>query len=197
MTQSMRYPIFLTTAMLFLFSQLPAASEVPRHNLLRNGSFEGSNRYWYGLKERKKTIKIVKTDAADGNYALECRSGYIYSGSFKIPPGATVTISCALKAIGPDAKFRGLLCPNSRNAGVPPFRLFWGKSGWGTKVDWKGWRRVSWTVKIPDEKFKWRDHTWWDRKGWFYLPGGNNVMIDSISLTLNGKGKEGYVPYSP
>lgn len=162
-------------------------------NLLRNGSFEGSLKYWHrGLDSR---LELVKGDAASGEYSLRFTKGsYPWSAPFVLEPGSKVTLSASLRSETGNGTFHVFLVPTCRNAGKEPFKLFWGKSGFGTRVDWKEWRRVSWNVTIPDEKtLDYR--TWWDGRTWFVVPTGENILLDDIAVVL-GERQEAWRPYS-
>jgi len=163
-------------------------------NLLRNGSFEGSLKYWHrGLDSR---LELVKGDAASGEHCLRLPKGhYPWSAPFVLEPGEKVTLSASLRSEGGEGSFHVFLVPTCRSAGKEPFRLFWGKSGFGTRVTWKEWRRVSWDVAIPDAKtLDYR--TWWDGRTWFVVPTGENVLLDDIAV-IRGEKQETWRPYSP
>ena len=49
-------------------------------NLLRNGSFEGGLLYWHGVDADKQ--KLIRGDAAVGEYALRIDKGYVMSAPF-------------------------------------------------------------------------------------------------------------------
>lgn len=66
-------------------------------SLLRNGSFEGTTRYWHHVGE----IQLRSPGAVHGDYALEIRRGTIQSAAFALRPGSTVTLAFSARADKP------------------------------------------------------------------------------------------------
>ncbi len=108
-----------------------------------------------------------------------------------------MTLSASVRAVGDRAHVHFFLVPNGRGAWIEPFRAFWGTSGVGQEVTSREWQRVSWSIDIPGPDFHWTSLQWWDRKGWMLFPAGENIELDGISITLDGSGKDAYVPYAP
>jgi hypothetical protein len=148
-----------------------------------------------GVSTRRST-RIVD-GGAYGSHALHLDKDFCWSGSFRIPPGAKVTLSASVRAVADKAHVHFFLVPNARGAGVEPFRVFWGKSGVGQDITSREWKRLSWDIDIPGPDFAWASLQWWDRKGWMLFPTGENIEIDGISITLDGSGKDAYIPFSP
>ena len=81
---------------LFLLGLL-VGSPLAAQNLLRNGSFEGSLRYWHDTKD----TELVRDDAAHGAWALRVGKRFVQSAAFTLVPGKPVTISFAARADAP------------------------------------------------------------------------------------------------
>ena len=172
------------------FAEQPAAAPV---NLLRNGSFEGSTRYWYGWDDQKN--KLMHDNAPFGSTYLHINKEYLYSGSFCIAPASTVTVGATVRSAGEKSHIYIYLVPNSPRIGKEPFKVFWGKSGFGSDVTSKDWKRQSWTVTVPGAD--WWKEGWWDNQGWMIFLCGDNLDVDGVAVTLGTAAKEKYVPYSP
>ena len=164
-------------------------------NLLRNGSFEGSLKYWHrGLDS---TIELVKSRAVGGRSQCSMRFSdqrITWSAPFLLEPGSTVTVSGDLRSEQGDGLFHFYLAPTCRSAGKEPFRPFWGNSGKEAAVTWKDWKRVSWVIAIPDEKVL--DYrTWWDGRTWTLMLMAKSVHVDDLAVILGGDQKD-FRPFS-
>ncbi len=157
-------------------------------NLLRNGSFEGGLRYWYGAGE----ANCARMEEKRGAF-LRVNDGFIWSGCFQLAPGSRVTIAADVRAATAEGKVHFYLVPNSRACGVEPFKLFFGNSGVGREVREREWTRAHWTLDIPDENFAWENPHWWDRKGWMLFISGKALDIDAVTLTVDDLGIDQYV----
>lgn len=177
---------------LILGASLALAGEA---NLLRNGSFEGGGRYWYGLDGGHRQ---VADGGSAGRSRLHLEDGFVWSGCFILEPGVRATLSADLRAAAAGAKVHFYLVPSSRESGAEPFRLFWGASGVGRQVAETSWTRATWSIAIPGKDFAWRDGSqWWDRASWMLVIAGDHLDVDAVSLTSDGGGAAGYVGESP
>jgi len=76
----------------FCFAASPSARA---DNLVRNGSFEGSKKYWLGA-----TASLEKGDAACGDYGLQVPSDMLQSTPFALQSDKPVTVSYSLRSEG-------------------------------------------------------------------------------------------------
>ena len=113
----------LLIACLIISSTGAYGADLPAGNLLKNGSFEDSHKYWYWGIDQKNT-RIVD-GGVYGSHALRIDKDFCWSGSFRIPPGARVTLSASVRAEADKAHVHFFLVPHARGAGVEPFRVFW------------------------------------------------------------------------
>ena len=167
-------------------------------NVIRNGNFEGSMKYWMPTGKENE-VAVSQERPAQGESCLKLAKGYIRSASFRLPPGGTATVSCFARTLaeGPGRLHLDVV-PSHRNSGKVPYRTFWGKHGWKCPRELTGeWQRVSWQVPIPDRKFGWPGMELWDRKGWILLFSGGNVALDGVSVSTEGEGAGTYLPHAP
>jgi hypothetical protein len=166
-------------------------------NLLRNGSFEGSLKYWHrGLDSTIELVKAGRPVSGRSPCSIRFSDERItWSAPFILEPGSTVTVSCDLGSVQGDGLFRFYLAPTCRSAGKEPFRPFWGASGKEIAVTWKEWKRVSWVITIPDEKVL--DYrTWWDGRTWMLMLVGRSTQLDDLAV-IPGDGRNEFRPFSP
>mgnify|MGYP000415727286 CR=1 FL=1 len=174
-----------------------ARSAHAAENLLRNGSFEGSTRYWLEDGE------LVQDAPAHGEFCVKLREkGNLRSASICIPPDSTVTVSLwarAEKAGSVDVT----LCPSNREV-AQQTRTVWCKDprfGGNAKVGTE-WARHSWTFKIPKLEdsgaFLGATSGWWNRTSYILFVGGNPrpLWVDGVCVELAGS-SETYAPFSP
>jgi len=90
-------------------------------NLLRNGSFEGSLLYWHGIKPEHH--KLVRGDAAVGEYSLRINSKYVMSAPFVCKPGREFTLSFFVKG-DRDGEVRVQTAPSAREVGQRAKRIW-------------------------------------------------------------------------
>ena len=120
-------------------------------NLLRNGSFEGGLLYWHGVDPEKH--KLVRNDAAVGEYALRIDKGYVMSAPFVAKRGEAVTVSLFVKGDKPGTVDVSMP-PSAREVGQRNGRL-WTRGAGQTAKFTTEWQRVSftWKADVPQDGF--------------------------------------------
>lgn len=170
------------------------ALTVSGQNLLKNGSFEGSRKYWMERGE------IDDSTAAQGQYSLKIvKKGGLRSGSFRLEPGKTVTISMDVRSTA-GGEVRVSISPSNREVGQRSKWVWNRKKSWAAKVG-PEWKRVSWKIRIPqiNEKggFIGSDRRWWNGTSWIMMISGlAPYWIDGVSVAYD-KGSSAYVPHTP
>ena len=172
----------------------PAPEISTARNRLKNGSFEGSTKYWL------EGGTVVSENAAHGEHALRIE-GKVRSASFTLEPGETVTISLYARTHGA-GEVRVVPCPSNRGVAQ------------GTNSVWRPdprfertaeigpqWRRVAWTLEVPElgegGKFLGSKSGWWNNTSWImWISGTKPLYVDAVSV-VPGKNPVSYVPRSP
>jgi hypothetical protein len=165
--------------------------------ILRNGSFEGSTKYWCDAGD------LVQDSVAHGSYCVRLRKGNaLRSGSIRIPPGSVVTVGLWARA-EPAGSVQVTLCPSNREV-AQQTKTVWCKDprfGGSARVD-GAWARHTWTFRIPvpDENgaFLGSTSAWWNQDSWVLFIDGDcrPFWIDGVSVELAGK-SDAYAPFSP
>ncbi len=170
-----------------------AAAAAAQENRLRNGSFEGSTKYFM------TTGVLDEQNPAHGRYALKlAEKARFRSASFRLEPKKPITISMFARSEKP-GQISVSITPSNRQVGQA--------TGWAwSKRQWKAavgpqWKRVTWTIEIPrvDKQggFPGSGNWWWNKTSWIMMIGGPKPLwIDGISIAA-GKGAAGYVPWAP
>ncbi|MCY3018804.1 MAG: hypothetical protein NTW87_07225 [Planctomycetota bacterium] len=174
-----------------------ASRATAAENLLRNGSFEGSTKYW------AEDGDLVQDSPAHGAFCVRLREkGDLRSGSIRIQPDSTVTVSLWARA-EKEGSVQVTLCPSNREV-AQQTKTVWCKDprfGGSAKVGTE-WSRHTWTFKIPKLEgnggFLGATSGWWNKTSYVLFVGGNPrpLWIDGISVELSEK-TEAYAAYSP
>lgn len=160
-------------------------------NILRNGSFEGGLLYWHGIEPDKQ--RLVRGDAAVGEFALRVESGFVMSAPFVARRGEPVTVSFFVKGDKPGV-IDVSMPPSAREVGVKAGRLWTRGAGKTAKFDTQ-WRRVSmtWIADVPPDGF------WPNPHYMVQLGGGESApfLVDGVTVVLGSQGTPAYVPRRP
>lgn len=81
----------------------PTSQSAPSPNLIRNGSFEGSLKYWIGASKeywKGAAVPIEKGNAAFGEYCLKVPADILNSTPFALQPDKPVTVSFSARSAG-------------------------------------------------------------------------------------------------
>jgi hypothetical protein len=155
-------------------------------NLLRNGSFEGGLLYWHGIEPEKQ--KLVRGDAAVGQYALRIDKGFVISAPFVARRGEPVTVSFFVKGQEPGTVDVSMP-PSAREVGQKAHRLWTSGAGQRAKFGTE-WQRVSftWNADVPPDGF-------WPNPHYMVQIGGSSpLLVDGVTVTLGKQGTSAYVP---
>ncbi len=159
-------------------------------NLLRNGSFEGSLLYWHNVDPTKH--RLIRGDAAVGEYALRIDSGYVMSAPFVAKHGKSVTVSFYVKGDKPGT-IEVAMPPSAREVGQRSKRL-WTREAAQRAQFTTQWQRFSftWKADVPQDGF-------WPFPHYLVQFGGGSTpfLIDGVTVTLGTKGTDRYVPRRP
>jgi hypothetical protein len=172
----------------FCLALLLATSTTARaqNNLLKNGSFEGSTRYWFNTSR----AALEDTGAAFGSHALRVpKGGYVQSGPFLLETGKPVTVSFSVRA-DREGEMGMTLVPSHREV-AQKAGLAWNMSKFRARVG-PEWRRASFTFTptVPQEK------PWWPAPVYMLQIGGSKeqpFIIDGVSVAYDA-GDKTYVP---
>jgi hypothetical protein len=183
---------------------LPAAS-APRKattNLIRNGSFEGSGRYWYGATE----AMLDKERSAFGRYSIKLASdrtpedqrkrGFrprtnseIRAGSFLLERDREVTVSFSIYAEEPQEVLVWLFPSNRQTA--QGYKLVWDHDNAHRFEAGPEWKRVHFKIKhniFPDK--------WFQNHVFSLSIRAENTWVDGVSVSYT-EGLEQYEARSP
>jgi hypothetical protein len=206
-------PLACICVLAFISSAAPADESKPR-SLIRNGSFEGGGKYWlrnsggWGDDPDARASGVYAEVAKDataphGQHVLVLKGGGVRTGAFEVEPGSKLVISCMAKADKADTPLSLRVTPSldDRRDGVPPFGSRGKGTGFSAKVG-VDWQRVSWTIDIPDAKWKWSGPGAsfnWDHRTWVIMLSaskGAEIRLDAVSVVA-GSDAGAYVPYAP
>ena len=171
-----------------LFGTVPrrAGSAEASPNLLRNGSFEGGLLYWHNLEP--DLHRLVRGDAAVGEYSLEIRSKNVMSAPFACEPGAEFTVSFFAKGER-DGEIRVQLPPSAREPGQAAKRLWVGEATQSAPIG-PQWRRISFSARadVPQTGF-------WPYPHYLVqFEGTVPLQIDGVTVTPGNAPAPGYIP---
>lgn len=149
-------------------------------NLIRNGSFEGSLRYWFASRCRlqrdgESADRLLGEGAASGGHYLTLGDGVLRSGPFQPPKGAPLEVSAAIRGSGGGSvSFQLAPADRSRaNTAAQRGRRLFRRAAEG------GWRLARGEVVIGDE----------DPAGSYVLQvraEGGSIDIDAIAVCVGG-----------
>jgi hypothetical protein len=169
---------------------IPGVKKAPQEpqNLIRNGSFEGGLLYWHGIEPDKQ--KLVRGDAAVGDYALRIDKGFVMSAPFVARRGEPVTVSFFVKGDKPGIVDVSMP-PSAREVGQKAHRLWTSGAGQTAKFGTE-WQRVSftWNADVSPDGF-------WPYPHYMVQLGGGAsapFLVDGVTVTLGKQGTPAYVP---
>lgn len=188
-------PVSFSVAVLVLLAFSSVAGE--NGGLIKNGSFEGSFKYWMP----RKNAVLDKEDPAHGQFAVRINErGGLRSASFTLLPGKTVTIGMYARAEKP-GKVSLSITPSERHVGQKSGYAWNAKKRWVAEIGTE-WKRVQWDIKIPKldktGSFLGSRSAWWNKTSWIMMVGGGPapIWIDGVSVAY-GKGGKTYEPHTP
>lgn len=180
------YAMTRSVALILLLAATFAAHSA--ENLLRNGSFEGALLYWHGIDPEHH--RLVRENAAVGDYSLRIDKGFVMSAPFVAKAGEPVTISFFVK--GEKAgRVVVQMPPSAREEGTKAKRLWMREAEQSAKVTTE-WQRVSftWMADVPQSGF-------WPFPHYmvFIGKGGDSpIFVDGVTVTLGREPTANYIP---
>ncbi|MEI7953627.1 MAG: hypothetical protein WCJ66_00540 [Verrucomicrobiota bacterium] len=179
-----------TALALTVFVTSVSASE--QHNLLRNGSFEGSLLYWHNLEPKDyELVRDANTPA--GEFALKLKSSFIMSAPFVAKRGESYTVSFFAKGEKP-GRVDVSMPPSAREVGQKSGRLWVAGAGKSAEITTE-WQRLSftWVADVPADGF------WPNPHYLVQIAGekGHALFIDGVTVTEGKLGTPAYVPRCP
>lgn len=157
-----------------------------QNSLLKNGSFEGSTRYWFNTRR----ADLETTNAAFGRHALRvAKNGYVQSGPFLLEQDRPVTVSFSVRADS-DGEMGVGVVPSHREV-AQKAGLAWKLSMLRTKIG-PTWRRAQFTFTptVPLEK------PWWPKPVYMLQIGGSKAqgfVLDGVSVAYSADDQT-YIP---
>lgn len=169
---------------IFYFSISAVTASESGMNLLKNGSFEGSKRYWYETEDKT----LVKGEAAHGDFSLRIDKGGIQSAAILLQQNKPVTLSFSAKA-DKEVTIGWQMTPCSREIGAK-HGLTWGmrtKHPVKLSAEWKRYS-FTFTPTVPQDGF-------WPRPTYMLQIGDGTgpFLLDAVSVAQEA-GSETYVP---
>ncbi len=166
---------------------VPAPAAEPAgdgRNLVRNGSFEGSTRYWFGVG----TGDLDANGAPVGRFCVRVGKGRLQSGAFPLARGREVTVSFYVRG-EKEGTCSVSLAPSQREI-AQRNKLIWSRESAVPLPVTAEWKRVSCTL-TRDVK-PWR--SWWPNHNFMVFIGSKApIWVDGVSVAY-GAGEGGYVP---
>jgi hypothetical protein len=176
----------LTLALLAagLAGAAPALAADAPASVLKNGSFEGSMRYWFNTAK----MELVRGDAAAGEFAVRVPTGYLQSAPFPLEDGKAFTVSLSLRADA-DTTVGVTVTPSHREVGQ--------KAGLAWKDKWKFPATKAWTRHTFTFTPAVGHEHWWPNPVYMLQigTGGKHTgfVVDAVSVALAG-GEDAYLP---
>ncbi|MHC4249591.1 MAG: hypothetical protein ACYS9X_10735, partial [Planctomycetota bacterium] len=146
-------------------------------NRVRNGSFEGSLLYWHNIKPEHD--RLVRGDAAVGEYSLRIGKSWVMSAPFVCERGQPFTVSFFVKGER-EGEVRVQLPPSAREVGQRAKRI-WNREGSRSARIGTAWKRVSFTAEadVPPTGF-------WPHPHYTVLIARGNLLERGATVRLVG-----------
>jgi hypothetical protein len=155
-------------------------------NVLRNDSFEGSLLYWHNIDPALH--KIVRGDAAAGEFALRVEKANPMSAPFVCEPGREYAITFSVKA-DKEGTIHVQMPPSAREVGQKAKRLWTAEATKSARMGTE-WKRLSFTFKadVPQDGF------WPNPHYLVQFEGTAPFLLDAVTVTAGGEAAPAYAP---